>query len=1032
MEDKLADFSKIFHLVEQLSKRIFTPTEITVDFRFMQASPSRRARMLEGPHPDWEPVTADTVWGEPQSYFWFGGSVQIPASLAGKRLYLGIEAMFGRVMGRSDPQCLVRINGEIVQGADYNHREILLTPSARSGERFEIMVEAGTIEDRRQLGFAGRLLVHDRQAETLYYDLRAPLDVARHLDVNDHRRDFIVKTVYQAINAVDFRAGDARRYADSLEAAGAVAARIYAAADTEIAPHITVTGHTHIDVAWLWRIRETRQKMARSMATVLSLMDEYPEYRFMYNQGLLLDYLEQDYPTLFAGIRERHSESRFEIEGALWLEPDANITSGESLVRHVLRGVRYHVEKFGVRPRILWLPDTFGYSAAIPQVMKLAGLTVFVTHKLSWNDTNRMPGEVFFWQGIDGTRAPTYFLTTQPADSTSIGTTYCPDLKASHVMGAWRRYAQKETNDELFLVYGFGDGGGGPTREMLEHIRRMERGIPGCPRVSQGFMGPALERIVGRMHENPKDYPVWVGELYLEFHRGTFTSVAKVKRNNRRAEAMLRELEALASLAWFFAGIDYPEAELQALWDIALLNQFHDILPGSSIGLVYDDSDEDYATFFARADALRQSLAANIAGEGEVLVVNPFAGQRDGLARIAGETPLEFGGLRSQTVMAADGTLLQAVPVGPVPGLGAIALACGPARHGAAGDGGLAVAPDRLENAHLRAEFDTSGRLVSLIDKKSGRECLSGAANRLQAFRDLPEQFDAWDIDRTFEDQVFEIDRLENAEIVETGPYRAALRFVWRYETSRIVEIVSLGAEERMLEFDCFIDWHEHNTMVKAAFPLGVRTANCDAEIQFGHVTRPTHANTSWDQARFESPMHRWVSLGEDGFGVAFLNDCKYGYDARDTTIRLTLLRSPTYPWPDADQGEHRFRYAIMPHEGLGQVSVAAEAFNHEFMPAAGCGESSGGSLSSPLSIESEGIAIETIKRAEDGGGLVVRLWERNGARRTARLSFDAAVGKVGEVDLLEEAVVDLHPEAGILELDFAPFEIKTLKLERR
>ncbi|AMM84551.1 glycoside hydrolase family 38 C-terminal domain-containing protein [Martelella sp. AD-3] len=1031
MEDILANYSKIFHLVELLSERIFTPTDTTVDLLYRQAPPAARARMLEGPHDDWSPVTPDTVWGEPQSYFWFAGSVLVPDALEGKRVCLGIEAMFGRVMGRSDPQCLVRVNGEIVQGADYNHREILLTARARGGERFDIMIEAGTIEDRRQLGFAGRLLVHDLEAEALYYDLRAPLDVAKHLDINDHRRDFILKTVYQAINAVDFRPGNLARFAESLKAASAIAERIYKAGDTEIAPHITVTGHTHIDVAWLWRIRETRQKMARSMATALSLMRDYPEYRFMYNQGLLLDYLEQDYPALFAGIREQHREGRFEIEGALWLEPDANITSGESLVRHVLRGVRYHVEKFGVRPRILWLPDTFGYSAAIPQIMKLAGLTVFVTHKLSWNDTNRMPGEVFFWQGIDGTRAPTYFLTTQPADSTSIGTTYCPDLKASHVMGAWRRYAQKETNDELFLVYGFGDGGGGPTREMLEHIRRMERGIPGCPRVSQGFMGPVLERIVGRMHESPKEYPVWVGELYLEFHRGTFTSVAKVKRNNRRAEAMLRELEALASLAWFSAGIDYPEAELAALWDIALLNQFHDILPGSSIGLVFDDSDEDYATFFARAEALRRRLASCVAGEGETLLVNAFGRPRGGLVRLASEAPLRLGDRSSQVLVSADGTLSQAVPVDAIPGLGAVRLTLAASPEPAAGDGGLAVTPNRLENAFLRAEFDAGGRLVSLVDKKSGRECLTGVANRLQAYRDFPEQFDAWDIDRTFEDQVFEIDGLVKADVVETGPYRAALRFEWRYEASRIVEVVSLEAESRALEFDSFIDWREHNTMVKAAFPLAVRTADCDAEIQFGHVTRPTHANTSWDQARFESPMHRWVSLCEDGFGVALLNDCKYGYDARDTTIRLTLLRSPTYPWPEADQGEHRFRYAIMPHDGLGSVSLAAEAFNHPLMPVAGSGDGSTAKLTPPFSVDNDAIAVESVKRAEDGRGLVVRLWERRGARQNARLTLDTAVKKAREVDLLEEPVVDLCPEAGILALGFAPFEIKTLKLER-
>ena len=476
-----------------LRTRIFTPTEFLVPLAWAEADPARRDEMVAGPHADWQAMTSDSVWGAPQSYFWFGGQVVIPPELAGKRLYLGVEAQFGRVMGRSDPQCLVRINGRIVQGADFNHREVLLTESAEAGAGFDVLVEAGTIEDRRQLGFAIRLLVHDALAEAVYYDLRVPLDVAKHLPETDHRRDAILNCAENAVNAIDLRPGNPGRFAESLQEARAIADEIYAMVDTEAAPKITVTGHTHIDVAWLWRVRETRQKMARSMATALTLMDAYPDYGFMYNQGILLDYLHEDYPELFDRIVEKQREGRFEIEGALWLEPDANMIGGEALVRQILKGVRYHEQTFGVTPHILWLPDTFGYSAAIPQLMKLSGLTVFVTHKLSWNDTNRMPNETFFWQGIDGTRAPTYFLTTQPVDSTEIGTTYCPDLKASHVMGTWRRYAQKQQNDNLWLVYGHGDGGGGPTREMLEHIARMARGIPGCPRVENGFMGPFLK-----------------------------------------------------------------------------------------------------------------------------------------------------------------------------------------------------------------------------------------------------------------------------------------------------------------------------------------------------------------------------------------------------------------------------------------------------------------------------------------------------------------------------------------------------------
>ncbi len=1023
--------AKLDHLLKLLRERSFQPVGGDIPMRWRQADPAERAKMVAGPNSDWALMTPDTFWGEPQSYFWFAGAVEIPPELAGKRVYLWIEAQFGRVMGRSDPQCLVRVNGQIVQGADFNHRELLLTDKAEPGARYDILIEAGTIEDRRQAGFTCRLMVHDAAAEALYYDLQVPLDVARHLPETDHRRDLILTTVYDALNAVDLRVGNPERFAASLEAARAIADRIYASADTEATPKITVTGHTHIDVAWLWRVRETRQKMARSMATALTLMGEYPDYKFMYNQGYLLDTLAQDYPELFDGLKAAQAGGQFEIEGALWLEPDANMTSGESLVRHILKGIRYHQREFGVDPKTVWLPDTFGYSAALPQIMRLAGLEVFVTHKMSWNDTNRMPHESFWWEGLDGSRVPTYFLTTQPMESSSIGTTYCPDLKASHVMGTWRRYAQKGTNDELMLVYGHGDGGGGPTREMLEHIRRMERGIPGCPTVEHGHMGPYFERLVARMQAAPEAYPAWVGELYLEFHRGTFTSVAKVKRNNRRAEAALREIEALASLADLRGAYAYPKARIDALWDIVLLNQFHDILPGSSIGLVYDDSDAEFVAFFNEAKALLADLAESLAGAGELLLPNPLGQARGGLVQVEGTAPLALDGMPAQLLHRADGSVAQGAPIPPVPALAATRLTLS---DGAAamGDGGLLVTPNILENAQIRAAFNDQGRLVSLYDKHQHREALDGVANRLQAFRDLPAEFDAWDIDTTFEDQHWEIDDLISAEVVETGPYRAAIRFEWRYESSRIVQLATLEAESAVLEFDTFIDWHEPNTLVKAAFPLDIRATASTAEVQFGHVSRPTHANTSWDQARFETPMHRWVDLSEPDFGVALLNDCKYGYDAKGSTLRLTVLRAPTWPWESADIGTHHLRYGLFVHGGTAEVPAVAEAFNHPLTVLPGQGAAGGQSLSGIAMPDNDAIAIEAVKRAEEGDALILRLWERHGQRQVTRLTLAPEIAGVALADLLEQPGEDLVLEDGAITLSFRPFEIKTLLLRRR
>ncbi len=1026
---------KLDHLLDRLRQRIFTPIDMALPLRFRRGLPEQRQAIVEQDPAGWEAVEPGLVWGEPESYFWFATGFALPESVSGQRVFLKVNAQFGNTRGRSDPQCLARVNGSIAQGVDGNHQELLLTTDARPGERFDILLEAGTIEDRRQYGMSMQLLVHDPLVEKIFYDLSVPLNVARLLADDDARRHFILNRVDQALAVIDFRPGDPQRFASSLSAAEMVAAEIYAARDFEEKPVITVTGHTHIDVAWLWRVRETRQKMARSMSTALALMEQYPDYRFMYNQGLLLDYLSQDYPEIFARLKGQVDAGRFEIEGALWLEPDANITNGESFARHILHGVAYHEQTFGVTPKVFWLPDTFGYSAALPQMMKLADVEVFVTHKLSWNDTNRMPNETFHWQGIDGSTVAAYFLTTQNYDSKSIGTTYCPNLKPTHVMGTWRRHGQKALNKELFLVYGHGDGGGGPTREMLENIRRMERGIPGCPAVRHEHMWPFFERLLKRMGDNPQDFPTWVGELYLEYHRGTLTSVAKNKRNNRLAEQTLRELEVLAALALQHLGHAYPSAELHELWRIVLQNQFHDILPGTSIGGVFEDSDREYAHLFDVAERLRAELTGSLVARGAFGVFNALGRPRGGLLAFDADAPqtVTIGGqvLTSQTLHLADGRQRQGVIVSDLPPTTVTEVTLA---HAAASTttSSLSVTHNLIENGLIRARFDEKGRLVSLFDKRRGRETIvAGApANRLQAYRDMPTEYDAWDIDDSFEDQIWEIDNLVSAEVLETGPQRAALRFEWSYEASRVVQVISLEADSDQLEFDSFVDWHEHDTLVKAAFPLAVLAQESTAEIQFGHVRRPSHANTSWDKARFETVMHRWVDVSEPDFGVAFLNDCKYGYDVRGSTVRLTLLKSPVYPWPEADQGEHRFRYGLVVHHGLidSDIPARAEAYNLPLRLIAGRAETTrpAGAL---LRLEGQGATLETVKLSESGDALVARIWETHGRSSSVILRLPAGTRTVDSVNLLERAPTPLPIVDGTVTLALAPFQILTLKL---
>jgi len=1005
--------AKIDRLLEVLAERIFQPVGSPVPVRFRRASPEERGTVPTQSRDDWTPATPDLVWGEPEAYFWFGGEVVVPAAAAGRRLAVRIEAAFGATMGRSDPQCLVRVDGKVVQGGDGNHREVFLTDNAVEGARYDILIEAGTIENRRQLGLGLTLLVHDPLAEKVYYDLKVPLDVARHLKADDARRHAVLNLIDEALALTDLRPGNLPRFHESLRAAEAVADKIYALADTEAMPTIVAAGHTHIDVAWLWRVRETRQKMARSMATALRLMEEYPDYRFMYNQGYLFETLSEDYPELFERLREQVRAGRFEVEGALWLEPDVNIASGESLVRHIMRGVDYHKKTFGVRARLLWLPDTFGYSAALPQIMRKSGLTTFVTHKMSWNDTNRMPAEAFHWRGVDGSSVPTSFITTQRYESDSINTTYCADLLPSHVMGTWKRHSQQADMPEMFLIYGHGDGGGGPTRRMVENIRRMERGIPGCPKVRHDALMGHFDRLAERMEREPGRFPSWVGELYFEYHRGTLTSVAKNKRSNRLAEIKLRELELLEVLT----GTDI-RADLDALWRIVLLNQFHDILPGSGYGPVYDDSDADYARFFETAAATEGRLADALGG---AAVLNAVGRERSGL--------VELDAPKAQTIHSADGSVREMLPVSAVPALSLHAVTVSDAAPGP-----LSVSPTSLENAKLKVEFDGAGRVSSLFDKTRGREVLKSGqvGNRLVAYQDYPLNYDAWDIGRYYEEKSWEVDTLISATVVETGPFRAAIRLEWAYESSRVVQVVSLEADADRVEIDTFVDWRERHTLLKSLTPVDVNTTEVRAEIQFGHVRRPTHRNTSWDQARFESSMHRWIDLSEPGFGLAVLNDCKYGFDAHDNVVRLSLLRSPTYPWPEADQGEHRFRYALMPHGGaeadLNRVVAAAEDFN---IPLRVIGSGPGAARPARLfAPRGDGVAVETVKRAEDGDGYVVRLYETRG-RRTS-FTLGGCFARAEEVDLLEENAkpAALSPEGVRVEL--RPFEIVTLKLEAR
>ncbi|WP_240231661.1 alpha-mannosidase [Devosia lacusdianchii] len=1052
VDDDLKMEGKLLRLCKDLGDKILTPIADAPFQWHVQRKDVTTEQALADQWQAWEKFGPHSVWAKKQGHTWFAAEVEVPEAARGQTLVLKFTSQWQDRPGSTDPQCLAYLDGKIAQALDGNHTELVIERKAKPGSKHTLLVNAFTFFDRPLVGFTVEFFVRNERAEKLYYDLQTPLEVAIRLQQQDPRRHAILAIVERALRALDRRDGHTEAFVASLAAAEKIAAEVYALVDTEVQPQITAVGSTHLDVGWLWRVMHTRDKTGRSFATVLNLMEEYPEFVFMYNQSVLFDFLKKDYPELWDRLKGRVKSGQFEIEGAMWVEPDVNITSGESLVRQIMRGRRFHIEEFGVDPKTIWLPDTFGYSANLPQIMEKSGLKYFVTSKLSWNDTDRHPYDTFFWRGIDGTVTKAQLITAQRYESEEIFTTYNGDLSVSETMGAWKRYEPKAANNEVVMSYGYGDGGGGPTRGMIERGIRMERGIPGAPKVKLEGIVPFLDRLGKRMDANSGKFPTWNGELYLQYHRGTLTSVAKNKANNRRAERMLRELEFLGAMALTQAGAAYPTDTLAEFWELVLINQFHDILPGTSIPEVYVDSDNEYGQIFSTLGsqngpwhAAAQAFAKP--GANQLRLFN-FTGQtRSGFVELGSETALEGHSLATpagvhpiQKTVSADGSTAFGTSVSDLSPLGWTGGQIVPG--GAANTSSpLSVSEKHLENELLKVSFDTSGEITSVFDKTRNRETLAKGekANRLIAYEDKSMEWDAWDIDRYFEEQFWPLaDSKAKISVVETGPYRAAIRIERDYQASKVVQVISLAAGARQVEFDTFIDWKERHTVLKALFPFDLNTSEIRSEIQFGHVKRPTHRNTSWDKARFEASMHRWVDLSESDFGVALLNDSKYAYDCFEQSVRLTLVRGSTFPDPNADVGEHRLRYAMFVHDGvadLADVHRAAERFNNP-VAVIGSLKQTGSMLEeyasfSFASVDQSNVTLETVKKAEKSDALVLRVFEHANIRAEATISFGIPVKSVRLVNLMEEG--DSKPlklkDNGVT-LSLRPFEIATLLIE--
>ena len=964
-----------------------------------------------------EPFSVGDRWGPSWGTTWFRVTADVPEAWSGAEVALHVHLGYGGGTGFG-AEGLVWRDGEPVQGISPNHREVPVAAPAAGGESTVLLIEAAAnppidaladpapryLPDPDGEPFlrltACHLVVVEREVDALWHDWRLLCELYDGLPRDTARAAQVLRALDRAANVVDPR--DVRGSAGAVRA---VLAPVLAKPAVATAHHYAAVGNAHIDTAWLWPLRETVRKCARTFSTALSMMDRNPDFRFAVSQAQQLAWMRDRYPAIWERIRKRVADGRFEVVGSMWVEADCNVPSGESLIRQIVHGRRFFRDELGVDTDNLWLPDVFGYAASLPQVLAAAGIRHFLTQKISWNQVNRFPHHTFWWEGIDGTRVFSHF---PPAD------TYNGDFSVTQLQHGAASFAEKALADRSLYLYGWGDGGGGPTEDMLERARRVAD-LEGLPRVELTGARAGFEALEAEVPA--EDLPVWVGELYLEMHRGTYTTHGEVKRANRKQELALRDAE-LWSVA---AGIDVRE-QLDVAWKTLLLHQFHDIIPGSSINWVYrDTADAHAAVGVVTAHVIDEALGALArrvdpgAARRPVLVANALAGPRREVVEVEGGLHLvEAPGCGWAVADLADDAAGDVPPV-------------------TTGEGWMA-------NGVLRVAWDEDGLLTSVRHLPTGREALAPGArgNLLQAHDDRPNVYDAWDIDAVAFDTATDLVEAQSVELVASTPERAVLRVVRRFRASTIEQEVRLDRGSRRVEVHCEVDWHEDHTLLKVAFPVDVHAPAASFEIQLGHVQRPTHANTTWDEARFEVCAQTWADLSEHGFGVALLNDCKYGHDVRGNVLRLSLLRSSTWPDPEADRGRHTFAYAVLPHEGdpaAGAVVAEAHAFNAPLRVVPIDPGASGDDLpgrAAVVTVDDDGVVLTAVKAADDGDGTIVRGHESHGGRRTVRLRVEGAT-EVAPVDLLEEPAGAALPVVdGTVELALRPFQLFTLRARSR
>lgn len=978
----------------------------------------------------WKPVEEGYRFGPAYTVFWFRITGEVPAGWAGKEVAMLAEVGGERTVWRDNsPE----------RGIDGPHALYRIADSATGGEKIDLLIQCytgnpsvrliGDTPPRQELTETfkkAELVIVNTALTAVHYDFLFAISLLKSLPNNDPAYATLLRGLNNACNAlVDDEPSSYPAVRKAIrDALGAL--------NGEMKHSIVAVGHAHLDTAWLWPLEITHLKMAHTTANQLYLIDRYLDYVFVHSQASQYEWLEEEYPELFKKVQEAAKRGQWEPVGSMWVEADCNLSGGEALVRQFLYGRRYFQAKFGTTTDDMWLPDVFGYSAALPQILKKFGIKYFLTQKISWNQTNKFPHNTFFWQGIDGSQIWSHF---PPAD------TYVGSAMPQEIVESVRKHKDQARSDQSLYIFGHGDGGGGPTEEHLELLKRA-RTAPCMPEVELGRRAVDFFR---EAKNKGRDLAVWCGELYLEMHRGTFTSQANNKKWNRQTEFLMRDAEWLAAFAPGYPQA-YPSAKIEEAWKLILLNQFHDIIPGSSVREVYVDSDRDYARTFELgekvvADALHAigsrldrsgmskpvALFANstLSSQGAL----PWSDETVPTALVCGETTYpvqlveEFG--ERKLIFET-----------PEEALGSVAVA-DLAEKSSTPRTRLKVRDRRLENGEWSVRFDANGHITSIasLDDRNTEFILPGhPANVFQIFEDRPNFWGAWDIDPWAYETMRPLTKLESFEVVERGPVRVAVEIHRKIsEHSWIRQRISLGPTPG-IRFDTEIEWRESHKLLKVAFPLNLNASRASYEIQFGHVERPTHQNTSWDTARFEVPAQKWVDVSEGDLGMALLNDSKYGFDCLGQTLRMSLLRSPKAPDPECDMGRHRFSYVLLPHFDQvlhSDVVAAAYALNaplrHAWLEP---GEGAASALPKLIGLDTRSVVVEAVKKAEDSDLLVVRMYECHNTRGVAYVSCAKGAKRAWLASLDERPDSELEIVDGLIAVPYKPFEIVTLLIE--